>query len=73
MLKRGENKPVAVPAENNDTFVEELEEFANAAARQRQARGRRRFRHNVAGGDPRGVLSAREGRRVEVAEILKTD
>ena len=29
-LKQGEKKPVAVPCENNDTFVEELEEFAAA-------------------------------------------
>ena len=72
-LKQGEKKPVAVPCENNDTFVEELEEFAAA----------------VRGGPPpevggdyatkslavirAGIASAREGRRVEVAEILTND
>src|SRR5947199_10546752 len=30
LLKRGENKPVAVPVAKNDAFVEELEEFAAA-------------------------------------------
>ena len=72
-LKQGEKKPVAVPCEKNDTFVEELEEFAAA----------------VRGGPPpevggdyatkslavirAGIASAREGRRVEVAEILAKD
>lgn len=72
-LKQGEKKPVAVPCENNDTFVEELEEFAAA----------------VRGGPPpevggdyatkslavirAGITSAREGRRVDVAEILAKD
>jgi len=72
-LKQGEKKPVAVPCEKNDTFVEELEEFAAA----------------VRGGPPpevggdyatkslavirAGITSAREGRRVEVAEILAND
>jgi predicted dehydrogenase len=72
-LKQGEKTPVAVPCEKNDTFVEELEEFAAA----------------VRGGPPpevggdyatkslavirAGITSAREGRRVEVAEILAKD
>jgi len=72
-LKQGEKKLVAVPCEKNDTFVEELEEFAAA----------------VRGGPPpevggdyatkslavirAGITSAREGRRVEVAEILAND
>ena len=73
LLKRGEKQPVAVPCAKNDTFVEELEEFAAA----------------VRGGPPpevggdyatkslavirAGITSAREGRRVEVAEILAND
>jgi predicted dehydrogenase len=72
-LKQGEKKSVAVPCEKNDTFVEELEEFAAA----------------IRGGPPpevggdyatkslavirAGITSAREGRRVEVAEILAKD
>jgi predicted dehydrogenase len=73
LLKRGENRPVAVPAEKNDTFVEELEEFA-AACRGGPA-------PEVGGGYATislavvraGILSAREGRRVEVDEVLNND
>jgi predicted dehydrogenase len=73
LLKRGESAPVAVPCTKNDTLVEELEEFAAAVRGQGQ--------HEV-GGDyatrslavvRAGILSAREGRRVEVAEILDSD
>ena len=69
-LKRGSDAPSPVACAKNDTFVEELEEFAAAV------RG---------GGEPEmngerstaslaviraGIVSAREGRRVEVAQIL---
>ena len=73
LLKRGEDKPSAVPSGKNDTFVEELEEFAAAC---------RGDGKPEVGGDyataslavvRAGILSAREGRRVEVAEILKND
>jgi predicted dehydrogenase len=73
LLKRGENKPVAVPIAKNDAFVEELEEFAAAI----RGNGKPEV-----GGDyattslavvRAGILSAREGRRVEVAEVLKND
>jgi predicted dehydrogenase len=73
MLKRGAAGASPVPCAKNDTFVEELEEFADAV------RG---------GGKPEmggegataslaviraGIVSAREGRRVEVAEMLSKD
>ncbi len=73
LLKRGEDKPQAVPVAKNDPFVEELEEFAAAV----RGNGKPEV-----GGDyatislavvRAGILSAREGRRVEVAEILKND
>jgi predicted dehydrogenase len=73
LLKRGEKQPVAVPCAKNDTFVDELEEFAVAV----RGGGRPEV-----GGDyattslaviRAGILSAREGRRVEVAEILARD
>lgn len=73
LLKRGEKQPVAVPCAKHDTFVEELEEFAGAA---------RGGPPPEVGGDygttslaviRAGILSAREGRRVEVAEILAKD
>jgi predicted dehydrogenase len=73
LLKRGENQPVAVPCPANDTLVEQLEEFAAAA--------RGQGRHEVGGEEATrslavvraGILSAREGRSVEVAEILNGD
>jgi predicted dehydrogenase len=73
MLKRGESKPVAVPCAKTDTFVEELEEFAAAI----RGNGKPEV-----GGDyattslavvRAGILSARENRRVEVAEVLNND
>jgi predicted dehydrogenase len=73
LLKRGEKKAVPVPTSSNDTFVEELEEFAAAC----QGNGAPEV-----GGDfatrslavvRAGILSAREGRKVEVEEILKND
>jgi predicted dehydrogenase len=73
LLKRGQSKPMAVPCVANDTLVEELEEFAAAVRGQGQ--------HEVGGEYATislavvraGILSAREGRRVEVAEILDSD
>jgi predicted dehydrogenase len=73
LLKRGETAPVAIPCAKNDTLVEELEEFAAAV--------RGQGRHEVGGEYATrslavvraGILSAREGRRVEVAEILDSD
>jgi predicted dehydrogenase len=73
LLKRGETAPVAVQYEKNDTLVEQLEEFAAAA--------RGQGRHEVGGEYATrslavvraGILSAQEGRRVEVAELLEGD
>src|SRR5258708_16927654 len=70
LLKRGENAPVAIPCAKNDTLVEELEEVAAAV--------RGQGRHEVGGEYATrslavaraGILSARAGRRVEVARIL---
>jgi predicted dehydrogenase len=73
LLKRGEQRAVDVPCAKNDTIREELEEFADAV------RGRARPEMD---GDSAtvslaviraGIVSAREGRRVEVAEILEND
>jgi len=73
LLKRGEDRPEAVPCARNDTFVEELEEFAAAC----RGNGVPEI-----GGDyatrslavvRAGILSAREGRKVEVAEVMRND
>jgi len=73
VLKRGENQPATVQCARNDTLVEELEEFAAAA--------RGRGQHEVGGEYATkslavvraGILSAQQGRRVEIAEILESD
>src|SRR5215470_15789874 len=73
ILKRGEKRPLEVSCPKNDTLVEELEEFAAAV---------RGVGKPEMGGEAAttslaviraGVVSAREGRRVEVAEILAKD
>jgi predicted dehydrogenase len=73
LLKRGEKNASSVSTAKNDTFVEELEEFAAAI---------RGTGKPEVGGDYATVslavvraciLSAREDRRVEVAEILQND
>ena len=73
ILRRGEKAPVEVSCPKNDTLVEELEEFAAAV---------RGVGKPEMGGEAAtislaviraGVVSAREGRRVEVAEILAKD
>jgi predicted dehydrogenase len=73
VLKRGSDRPLAVPCTKNDTLVEELEEFAAAV--------RGIGKPEISGGYATaslavvraGILSAREGRRVEISEILKSD
>ena len=73
VLKRGENAPVTIACAKNDTLVEQLEEFAAAV--------RGQGRHEVGGEYATrslavvraGILSARERRRVEVAEIMDGD
>jgi predicted dehydrogenase len=73
LLKRGSDTPVAIPYASNDTIMEQLEEFADAV---------RGHGKPEVGGDygtaslaviRAGIVSAREGRRVEVSEILKHD
>jgi predicted dehydrogenase len=72
-LKRGGDGPHPVACGKNDAFVDELDEFAAAvrgsvAPEMDGERGTRSLAVVRA-----GVVSAREGRRVEVAEILATD
>jgi len=73
LLKRGGSAVSPVPCVKNDTFMEELEEFARAV------RGDGRPEMGGEGATASlaviraGIVSAREGRRVEVAEILSND
>jgi predicted dehydrogenase len=73
MLKRGTDRPVAVECPKTDTLVEQLDEFAAAV--------RGNGTPEMGGDDSTtslaviraGILAAREGRRVEVREILASD
>jgi predicted dehydrogenase len=69
-VKRGGDAPGPVACAKNDTFVEELEEFAVAArgGRPPEMDGERATASLAV--IRAGIVSAREGRRVEVAEIL---
>jgi predicted dehydrogenase len=73
VLKRGSEHASPVPCAKNDTFVEELEEFAGAV----RGNGKPEMdgeRATVSLAVVRaGIVSAREGRRVEIAEILAND
>jgi predicted dehydrogenase len=73
LLKRGENQPVTVRCAQNDTVVEELEEFAAAARGQRRPEVEGEYATKSLAVVRAGILSAREGRRVEVAQILDSD
>jgi predicted dehydrogenase len=70
-LKRGSDRSDPVPCEKNDTIREELDEFADAV----RGKGKPEM-----GGEAStrslavlraGIKSAREGRRVEIAELLE--
>jgi predicted dehydrogenase len=73
VLPRGSKSPSVVPCAKNDTFVEELEEFAGAV----RGDGRPEMGGEAATKSlaviRAGIVSAREGRRVEVAEMLSKD
>jgi len=70
LLKRGETQPVAVPCAGNDTLVEQLEEFAAAARGQGEQEVGGEYATRSLAVVRAGILSAQDGRRVEVAEIL---
>ncbi len=69
-LKRGSKQVDAVPCEKNDTIVEELEEFADAVRGNGQPEMDGEKSTASLAVLLAGIKSAREGRRVEVAEIL---
>ncbi len=73
LLKRGEKQAVGVPCAKNDTFVEELEEFAAAVRGGPQPEVGGDYATTSLAVIRAGILSAREGRRVEVAETLAKD
>jgi predicted dehydrogenase len=73
LLRRGSERAEPITCAKNDTFVDELEEFA-AAARgngEPEMDGERAARSLAI--VRAGIWSARDGRRVEVAEVLAGD
>ena len=70
LSKRGEREPARVPSASTDTLVEELEEFAAAI----RAGGRIEVGGEYATRSlavvRAGILSAQQGRQIEVAEVL---
>ncbi len=73
VLKRGGTSASPVPCPKNDTFVEELEEFASAARGEGAPEMGGEAATRSLAVIRAGIASAREGRRVEVAEILAND
>ena len=73
MLKRGEGKPVKVPFANKDTIAKELEEFADAVRGDGAPEVGGEYATTSLAVIRAGILSAREGRHVEIAEILAKD
>jgi predicted dehydrogenase len=73
VLKRGGTSASPVPCPKNDTFVEELEEFASAARGEGAPEMGGEAATRSLAVIRAGIVSAREGRRVEVAEILAKD
>ena len=71
ILRRGGTKPDPVPCAQNDTIVEELEEFARAVRGEVEPEMDGEKSTASLAVILAGIQSAREGRRVEVAELLR--
>jgi predicted dehydrogenase len=73
LIKRGTDRPVPVPCNTNDTIVEQLEEFAAAVRGNGKPEVGGEYGTTSLAVIRAGILSAREGRRVQVSEILSKD
>ncbi|HEV3372966.1 MAG TPA: Gfo/Idh/MocA family oxidoreductase [Xanthobacteraceae bacterium] len=73
LLKRGTERPVAIPCNTNDTIMEQLEEFAAAVRGNGKPEVGGEYGTTSLAVIRAGILSAREGRRVQVSEILGND
>jgi len=72
-LRRGGGEVTPVPCAKKDTFVEELEEFAMAARGEGAPEMGGEAATRSLAVIRAGIVSAREGRRVEVAEMMSKD
>lgn len=73
LLKRGGDRAHPIAFEANDTLVEQLEEFADAVRGCGKIEVGGEYATASLAVIRAGIVSAREGRRVEVAEIIKCD
>jgi predicted dehydrogenase len=73
MLRRGGDTAAQIPFSQNDTFVEELEEFAAAVRGEAAPEVGGEYATRSLAVMRAGILSAQQGRRVEVAEVLASD
>src|SRR5690348_4610834 len=73
MLRRGNDAATPIGFSRNDTFVEELEEFAAAARGECVPEVGGEYATRSLAVMRAGILSAQQGRRVEVAEVLADD
>jgi predicted dehydrogenase len=73
LLKRGGDRAHPIAFAANDTLVEQLEEFAEAARGCGKIEVGGEYATTSLAVIRAGIVSAREGRRVEVAEIIKCD
>lgn len=70
LIKRGTHTADAVPFIKNDTFVDELDEFAMAVRGHGSPETGGDYATRSLGVIRAGIISAREGRRVQLAEVL---
>jgi predicted dehydrogenase len=73
LLKRGGDRPLPIACDRNDTIVEQLEEFAAAVRGGGRPEVGGEYGTTSLAVIRAGIVSAREHRRVEVAEVLKND
>jgi predicted dehydrogenase len=73
MLRRGSEAVTQIPFSPNDTFVEELEEFAAAVRGEATPEVGGEYATRSLAVMRAGVLSAQQGRRVTIAEVLAND
>jgi predicted dehydrogenase len=73
MLRRGSDSATQISFASNDTFVEELEEFAAAVRGEATPEVGGEYATRSLAVVRAGVLSAQHGRRVEVADVLASD
>ena len=70
LIKRGEQVPVSIASPNNDTLVEQLDEFAAAVRRGGQVEVGGDYATRSLAVVRAGILSAQQGRQIEVADVL---